>query len=311
MKNLIISHGDGDGVCACAICYQALDKNAIILFAQPFNIEHRFEELFRNGELPSFDNIYIIDIAYNGNIEAYLEYLRGSNKRVIYIDHHFQSLTIKGRYEGVIDTNYSASTLTAYYFHVLTPLEKIGSACDKTIMLAKLDPLYEEAETLRKALAYEPDDDIFRLKLVKELADGKMPSEIEEVIERGNKCEEERNMLYELALKNIEYEDERVIIVNMKPMDLVGRAGSIASRMAIENKKAVFLIYGNSKTIITARSHRDLDINIGKIMHKYYNGGGHKYAGSGNIGNDNDIGRLIKEIPRIVWNGKSCVENCK
>lgn len=308
MKNLIISHGDGDGVCACAICYKALDKNAVILFAQPFNIVHKFDELFRTGELSSFDNIYIIDIAYNKDGEAYLEYLKGCNKRVIYIDHHFQSLSIKGKYEGIIDTRYSSSKLTAHYFNMLTPLETIGSACDKILMLAKIDALYEEAETLRKALVYEPDDDIFRLKVVKLLADGKMPSEIDEVVERGNKCEEERNMLYDLALKRVAYEDEKIIIVNMKPMDLSGRAGSIASKMAIENKKAVFLIYGNSKTIITGRSHRDVDINIGKIMHKYYNGGGHRYAGSGNIGYDDNVARLIKEIPRIVWNGE---RNCE
>lgn len=304
MNNLIISHGDGDGVCACAICYQALNKNALILFAQPFNIINMFKEMFETGEILSFDNIYIIDIAYNGDMEKYLEYLNEYNKRIIYIDHHPQSLIIKERYEGIIDTKYSSSKLTAHYFNILTPLERIGSACDKTLMLAKLDHLYEEAEILRKALVYEPDDDVFRLKVAKELADGKMPSEIEEVIKRGNKCEEERNMLYELALKKIVYEDEKIIIVNMKSKDLIGRAGSIASKMAIENRKAVFLIYGNSKTIITGRSHRDIDINIGKIMHKYFNGGGHKHAGSGNMGYECDVDKLIKEIPKIVHNGE-------
>jgi len=302
MSNLIISHGDGDGVCACAICYNAFGKDAIILFAQPFSITYKMSELFKNNKLQSFDTICIVDISFNTNIDEYLKKLKKQNKRVIYIDHHFQSTMIEGVYDGIINTNYSSSTLTAHYFHMLTPLEKIGSACDKLLMLAKIDPLYREAELLRSALAYEPDDDIFRLRIVKALADGKMPSEIEELSERGKKCEEDRDRLYEIALKKIVYEDDKVMVIDMKPQDLVGRAGSITSKIAIENKKAVFLIYGNSKTIITARCHRDVDINIGKIMHECYNGGGHKYAGSGNTKNY-DIDAIVSQIREVVWGG--------
>lgn len=304
MSNLIISHGDGDGICACAICYRALKKDAIILFAQPFNIELVFKKLSDNNELHSFDNFYIVDVGYNNNIKKYLDELKNNKKKITYIDHHPQSLVIKKIYKGIINTDYSSSTLTAHYFHILTPLEKIGSACDKTILLSKIDPLYKEAEILRKALIYDVNDDIFRLKVVKELADGKLPSEIDEVLEREGKSDDKNNTLYNLAINNIKYEDEKIIIIDLKPIELFGMAGNIASRIAIENMKAVFLIYGNNRTIITARCHRGMDINIGLIMQKYYNGGGHKYAGSGTASVDIEVEKLIDDIKKIIWSEK-------
>lgn len=307
MKKVIISHGDGDGICACAIAFQALDKNAEVYFIQPYNLHSLLWKLIESGEIDNVDEIFIIDLAYSEKTGKCIDEIlhRTSGKcSITYIDHHKTSLEIKDKHPsvgGMININFSSSELCSYYFNKLGFLAKIGSASDKITMLSKLDTLYEEVEMLRKAIAVGGSDDDFKKGIMKKLSEGKMPSEIEEIEERANNCDEKRNMLLKDIWNNIVYEDKNIIIFNMIGINIKGHAGSIASSIAIEKKKMVFIIYGSRRTIITCRSHYSIPINVGDFLYKYLSGGGHENAGSASYNGEN-IKELIKKIPEWFYN---------
>ena len=295
-KRLIISHGDGDGICACAIAYKALDENAVVVFSQPFDLHFMLGNLLYSGKIHEFHEMYIIDLACSEKTKKFLEEIETKTKcSICFIDHHKISLSIKGRYRGIINTEFSASTLTAHYFNMLTHLSKIGSASDKITMLSKLDDFYEEVELLRKAIAINGNDDKFRFEIMKELASGKRPSEIKQLVEKAITCEEERGRYMKDVLSKIVYKDDYIMIINANGMDIRGHAGSIASSIAIKENKMVFLIYGMKKTVITGRSHHKIKVDVGEFMRKYFKGGGHKNAGSALI--QGDVDKIIIKIP--------------
>lgn len=305
MKNvLIFTHGDGDGICAGAITHRALIGKKVnyitIIFTQPFDFHHKLNDLISNGDAEQFDTIFILDLAYKSNIEPHLATLERS-KQIIYIDHHTNSLDIQNRYDGVINVEYSTSMLCSHYFNVLTPLAKLGSVCDKKLMLVRDDRILKEAELLRKALTCDVTDDDFRNDVLLFLSYGElMPSEMPEIIDRARRSDEERDRLLEIAQKNIAYRDDNLTIINLRGIDLSGHAGNIASHFAIENRGTAFIIYGEAKTIITGRSHKDVyKLHIGNMM-RNYGGGGHRTAGSGNIKNNEDPALVIEKIRQEV-----------
>jgi len=285
-ENLIISHGDGDGLCACAITYRALGGDADVYFAQPFDLHKLLKKLMDDGTIYRYHEIYIVDIAYTKKTKAILKKLVNKAKPrnyIYYIDHHKSSIPIEDdipQCRSVINTNFSASELCAFYFSQLTLLARIGSASDKITMLSKIDALYAEVETLRKALAVVGIDDEFRMRVMKRLSQGKMPTEIGEVVDKAKICDSEREGYMDIAWNSIVYEDDNVVIINANGHDMQGHAGSIASEISIHKKKMAFLIYGKDKTIVTGRSHNRIEVDVGEFMRKYLSGGGHKNAGS-------------------------------
>ncbi|MHC1581748.1 MAG: DHHA1 domain-containing protein, partial [Candidatus Syntropharchaeia archaeon] len=67
---------------------------------------------------------------------------------------------------------------------------------------------------------------------------------------------------------------------------IYGFAGATASKIAIEKKKVVFLLFQIDSQpdmfMVTARTHRDINVDLNKVMSKI-GGGGHKYAAAGRI----------------------------
>ena len=310
---LIISHGDGDGICACAIAYHALKEDAVVLFAQPFDLHLLLKNMIEKGEIHKFREIYIIDIAYTKKTKKMLEKVLEchSPKPYIYwIDHHKSSLKVEEdfpQFKCVVDNNYSASELCAFYFDQLTPLARIGSASDKITMLSRIDDMYDDVESLRMALAVAGVDDVFRFKIMKKLSRGQMPSEIPELTEKAKICDDERKKFLKLAWDRIVYEDDDLIIINANGENIQGHAGSIASDIAIKKSKMVFLVYGMHKTIVTGRSHRRIKINVGEFMRKHMSGGGHKNAGSSAF--YGDVDDLIKQLPKWFYEECELVKN--
>jgi len=301
-RRLIISHGDGDGVCACAIAYRALKEDVIVLFAQPFNLHLLLNKMMESGEIYDFREIYIIDIAYSKKTKKMLKKLlecHSPKPYVYWIDHHKSSLKVEDdfpQFKCVVNNDYSASELCAFYFDQLTPLARIGSASDKMTMLSRMDDMYDDVESLRMALAVVGVDDVFRFKIMRKLSRGMMPSEIPEIAEKAKICDDERKKFLELAWNSIAYEDDDLIIVDAHGKNIQGHAGSVASEIAISKGKMVFLIYGVDKTVITGRSHKRIEVNIGDFMRKYLSGGGHKNAGSSTF--YGDIKGLIEQLPK-------------
>lgn len=293
---LIVSHGDGDGICACSITYMNLIE-PVVIFAQPFNISDRLFRAYVDGILDDIEEIYILDIAFSDELEKVLERI---DKKVTYIDHHSTSKKAVEKYGGIYHSDFSASQLASYYFRFPHYLAIMGAICDKTLLVTKKFHLFNEAELLSKSLVYDVYDDVFRLNLVKNLVEGKKPSEIQEVIERAKKSDEKRKELHELSKNRIIFENHDFLVIDMRDKkDVFGYVGKIATDLCIEKQKTVFVVYdlkNEDKTIITGRAYRENNsIHIGKIMERY-GGGGHRFAGSGYINKKMSLERLIDEL---------------
>ena len=303
-RNLIYTHGDGDGICAGAIAHQFLTKRCEmvdVVFSQPFDLNIILEQMTNNGNINNYDAVFFIDLAFKPEIEPYLEALR-QRVEVTYIDHHVESLAIQGRFKGVISTDYSASMLCSHYFNILTPLGKLGSVCDKKLMVTKDDDIFEEAELLRKSITCDVHDDAFRRDVLLFLSYTEcLPSEFSDILNRAEKSDDDRNKIMEMADKNILYGDDTLTIIDLHGVDLLGHAGSVASHYAIDKKGVAFVLYGEEKTVITGRSHKGLNhLHIGSMMKKY-NGGGHMNAGSGVVEKDEDTKALALQLKETVY----------
>ena len=95
MKNVIICHGDGDGVISGAIILASLNGETKIVITQPFlldkiNIEEDVEE------------IYVVDIAVNNkDVDMTLSFAKKYvNQIVLWVDHHAGSEILSGILSG-------------------------------------------------------------------------------------------------------------------------------------------------------------------------------------------------------------------
>jgi RecJ-like exonuclease len=280
-KRLIISHGDCDGICSAAIALMKY-PGANLSFAQPFTIVEDIRRAIKTYGKPNL--LVMLDIAYSKGLKMELD--RMKDVEVTFIDHHPSSSEISGaNITATVNTKMSTSQLAASYFGISTRLAEIGAIGDKVLMVSKLEPLLNEAELIRKSLSYDVMDDDFRNFLCRELVKGKMPSEIDDVVRRAMIMERVLQESIETAKKNIIFENDRVIVIKY-PGDIYGHAGTTASRIAIEKRRVVLLMFKVQNQpdmwMITARTHRGINVDLNKIMKKL-NGGGHKYAAAGRV----------------------------
>jgi len=157
-KQIVITHGDCDGICAAAIAIKQLNDPAIY-FAQPFNLNGLLNKLIRTEDCHNI-KLYIFDIeGREDNLSSYL----GHFGEVVFIDHHNGSFLFLVVFKGRYDIYRSSSQLTADYFNNNDSyLATIGTVCDKMLRLARADKLYKEADLIRKALVYDIKDDDFK-----------------------------------------------------------------------------------------------------------------------------------------------------
>ena len=297
VKTLIISHGDCDGICSAAIALMKY-QDANLAFAQPFTIVEDMKRAVRLFGKP--DLLIILDIAYSKDMKIELEKMK--DVEVVFIDHHPSSLKVSAPniHTAVVNTSMSASQLTAEYFGGSIILAQIGAIGDKVLMVSKVDPLFNEAELIRKSLAYDVNDNNFRAFLCRKLTEGRMPSEISEVIFRAGEMEKAMNDAVEVAKDNIIFESEKAVVIR-HPGDIHGYAGATASKIAIEMKKVVFLLFRVDTQpdviMVTARAHRDINVDLNKVMNKI-RGGGHKYAAAGRIpvGREDMVVKLAEDL---------------
>lgn len=297
MENIyMVTHGDGDGICAAAIALKtirAAGSKPELIFAQPFTLCKKIREINKTNKTDN--TIYILDL------EAPKEILKikGLFDKIIYIDHHYGSKKIENVFVGRIDMYYSASQLAEFHFQTGdTWLATLGAACDKIVMVHRDDPIRINAEVLRKSLTYDVNDDIFRAYLVDQLSKDQKPVDMPEAVKRSKKADRAFKECRNLAGKNIIFNED--IVITHLGEDFRGVVSATATSLAIEFKKPVFVIYPvENYMVITARSHRDNDINLGKLMERF-SGGGHRVAASGAVRDEKDIGKIADRIRKEV-----------
>ena len=306
-KHIIITHIDGDGICAAALCIQGLQqrnisqKNIKTIFTQPYKLHDLLEILISEHNVSKI-HVYILDLASKNNILPLLQQF----KTTVYIDHHPFSSQLKGSVKGIIDQYRSCSQLVVDYFKLdYTPLVTLGSACDKILLIHKSDPMWNETELLRTALMFNIDDHSFRHKLVNQLVTGKLPSQIKEVEDYSFENNQRIKHFIELANKNIIVDNDVCTISHMGTENAKGYGGIVATKLAINKVKPVFILFKDDRDdviVITSRSHRNNPIDLSIVMNKF-SGGGHAMAAGGVMVGDYTYDEVATNILNVLRQG--------
>lgn len=285
-EHIIITHIDGDGICAAALCMQGLQQRNIsphnikTIFTQPYKLYDLLETLTSEQDVSEL-HVYILDLSSKKNILSLVQQF----KTAVYIDHHPLSLQLKDSgLEGLIDQYRSCSQLVVDYFDMdYTPLVTLGTACDKLLLIHRSDPMWNEIELLRTALMFNNNNPGFRYNLIDKLIDGKLPSKIKEVEDYSIKNKQRIAHFINLANKNILIDNDKCIIAHTGAENSKGYGGIVATRLAINKVKPVFILSKDNREniiIITSRNHRNNTIDLSKVMNEF-GGGGHAMAAGG------------------------------
>ena len=304
IKHVIITHGGGAGICAAAIAVNKLDDPIDIYFSQTYTIQGLIRKLIKTENVDKL-RIYIMDLHLN---DATITLLKRFNK-VVYIDHHPNSMDLVGIFPGKIDQYKSSSQLAAEYFSALkSPLATLGTICDKLLSLPSSDPMLKESMLLQKSIAYNINDESFRTYVVEQLSSGLLPSEIPGVPKRSRCTDDKINQLLKQANENLLEVDDPKCAITYLNENAKGFGRQVARRLIAKRNYPVFLLYPDiprNKIIIIARNNYDLkrkehndntNIDLAKFMSIYFSGGGHPNAAGGAIeGIDNPAIQIVKE----------------
>lgn len=303
----IITHLDGDGICAGALCIQGLQQRSIpskdifIKFTQPYRLNHLLDSVINEQDVSNI-HVYVLDLASRPGVLPLLRQFKSAT----YIDHHIASLELENHgIDGLIDQYRSCSQLVVDYFGMShSRLVTLGSACDKMLILRKADPMWREAELLRTALIFNATYSRFRYNLVYKLANGKMPSDIEEVKDYSSMNNQRIAFFSELISNNILIDNDQCIITHTGTENARGYAGIIATKLAVSNVKPVFVLFRDDRdgvVVITSRCHRDNTLDLSRIMNKF-SGGGHRMAAGGVMVGDYTYDGVAVKILEAVNN---------
>ena len=306
-KHVIITHIDGDGVCAAALCIQGLQqrniplKNIKTIFTQPYKLYDLLELLISEQDVSEL-HVYILDLSSKKNILPLVQQF----KTAVYIDHHPLSLQLKDSgLEGLIDQYRSCSQLVVDYFDMdHTLLVTLGTACDKLLLIHRSDPMWKETELLRTALMFNIDNPGFRYNLIDKLVDGKLPSEIKEVEDYSFKNNQRIAHFMKLANKNILIDNDKCIIIHTGTENAKGYGGIVATKLAINKVKPVFILSKDNREniiVITSRNHRNNTIDLSKVMNEF-GGGGHAMAAGGIMVGDYTYKDVAVRIVNVLKN---------
>lgn len=300
-----VVHGDLDGLISAAILYSYMrnkNKEVKIYTSQPYLLT---QALLKLQNLVDLEALYIIDLGLDVRTWSKAKYLikmLSKSTRVIWIDHHATTLKlalelVNSEITLIFSVDRCASTITYHMFGTDTEdpiffakLAKVGEISDKVLMKDFNKELNKVAEKLVLALSENPSDDTFKMDLVKLWV---MSREFinEEVEMRASIAFRRLKELRKIALNNMIYQSENAVIIDFRKVNAIGYIGLLASRLADELRKNVFIVFtSQSELVVTSRAPSDIRIDLSnKLMNlarKYKgSGGGHPKAFSIRIPN--------------------------
>lgn len=301
VEYIIFAHGDSDGVASAALIYRYLrDKGAFpkVVFSHPAGLLGDLREFAQSSS-----NVFIVDIALNEvhkeEIFALLEKL-SKRGEVVYIDHHplLDGLLASYSFEWVHDTCCSASELTYRYlskkglpdeYSRVALYGAIGDYMDETDWVREAlwqwdkRSIYLESGILTQGLEGSRREHDFKRRVVEHLAENKLPSAMNELVERSiyqaSQDEKLRVWVREHVVK------QGAIAYVLNPPGSVGRAANYARvyggaivGLAAEDRGTTY--------VMSLRAVRGVDLNyllrsLAKKMR--VNGGGHPQAAGARV----------------------------
>ncbi len=296
--DLILSHGDVDGICSAALISR-WRKDVKVFFSHPYGLLEDLKENIKNGP---YDNIFILDISLNERDLNELLALFKQLGNVIYIDHHPLPLGIHiGDIRRVtskfVYSQFACTSELVYRFlerRIPGDLSRvaiyggIGDYMDTTPYMKELlrfwdkRSLYFEAGILINSLERKRGDYDFKRELVNYLRKNLLPSEwrllVGLAIEEAKIEEKLRNWVKD----NVKKVGNIAFVIN--PPGPLSRAAIFAKAVTRAPVGLAGVIRKKDKMIdMSLRANEipmlDLNLILRKLSLKFGgSGGGHKYA---------------------------------
>ncbi|MEM4527932.1 MAG: DHHA1 domain-containing protein [Desulfurococcaceae archaeon] len=293
---LIFTHGDGDGVASAALAKAFLDKKGFtthVIFTHPVGLLGDLKGFLKEGF-----NVIILDIALNENYIEDISRILGEVSRrneVIYIDHH--PLLDKAEFGGNVVflhvPSKSTSELTFNFFHEkgldveysrVAIYGAISDYLDDTTWVKEMldtwdkRSVYLEAGILVEGLEGAGKDYDFKRRVVEHLSMNKLPSSLNELVDKSLKQAIRNEELRIWVKNNVIIRDNVSYVIN--PPGSLGRAANY-SRIYGNTKVGIAVETRGETLVMSLRSDRSIDLNkaLREISRKLkVHGGGHPQA---------------------------------
>jgi RecJ-like exonuclease len=297
-KTMILTHADCDGICAGAIAL-ARFPGAGVFFTKPVSI---CDDL-RNVEA---ERIVIADIAINkADQQTFMQVIQGKKAKVMYFDHHPLQAEAKKRLAGMLETFVhdeaaSTSELIFRHFQKDLPKEMVWPA-----LYGAIGDYSEDTEFVRKNMAswdkraIDFEECVISLgtkneqfssydakrNIVRTLAEGKSPSEIEGLVKSAKDAVKREFELYKVVKRKAKSLGKVGYLTDTPSFGFRGPAALFAATTT--GKPLGICVYKRERYLdITIRSREPLPLN--KIAEQASaavggSGGGHESAAGAKI----------------------------
>ncbi|MEE8168449.1 MAG: DHHA1 domain-containing protein [Candidatus Hydrothermarchaeales archaeon] len=293
---MIFSHGDTDGICSAALAYSKYPE-AELWISTPIG-------LLKDVKACNADLTVICDLAISERDKDALfrEFKRISSKGELnYIDHHPLPLyTLTGDLpctKIMWDTKKSSSELTYRFLNLddmshLALFGAIADYCDSTRFVVEELDFYDkrtislEAGLLSQCLGVSRGDYSFKREIIKELANGKMPSSMQRVVRKALKASKKEWQLYDYVRENV-HELEGLAVIRtpngLSPTKAAKFAiGAAGSPVGLSTQDR------DSYVDISVRKRYDLSLDLNHVLRTIAprlggSGGGHESAAGARI----------------------------
>ncbi|MFQ6086325.1 MAG: DHHA1 domain-containing protein [Candidatus Bathyarchaeia archaeon] len=308
-STVIVAHSDSDGIVAASIV-SIPEKITIDDEHVHFTEPHLLNKTL--GKISPHDKLYILDLAVDqqkkSKVFSELRRLSGGGTEIIYIDHHLITDADLRILNTLPDTTYyhssgpSASQLTSEWVQkkwelseaMLSRIEKLaelGGISDRCIY--PRSPIGErEALILDESWRANSFDHDFRRFLVRELRDGKMPSQIPQAVENYRKAIKMRREVIKKMEQAISFDGPTLLVSSPKER-LHGHVGPALSELANRRRRIAFGIFRPIDAdyfVVCGRAPDDYKggLHLGRLLAEMCagfsgSGGGHKLAAGGRI----------------------------
>ena len=258
------------------------------------------------------DQFFLVDLGLTPRLLKTLNDKAKGKQKVCYLDHHLQSLEqlhlLDNRLEGQVRQGMSAAAVAYEYLGLNGAHSKLAAIADlveycPSDRLRELQSEFganrveEEARILDFAWRYRVDDDVFRLRAARRLAQGKWPSEVSEVKSRYLQMVNEQrwDKAVERVYERIELKHNVALLqFGRRKPSLFGFGSRALSFVArdLGASVAVMLNRRNSLSSVSLRRTGDdkdgQDLDLGKLVHDFtlehgIVGGGHPHSAGAKI----------------------------
>jgi single-stranded-DNA-specific exonuclease len=313
METMIFTHADTDGMCAGAVAL-ARFPGASVFFTKPVSI---CDDL-RSTEA---ERVIITDIAINrADYKRFLDVLQGKDSKILYFDHHPISKEMKKLIDEktelfVHDDKASTSELVYRHFQRELPNEMVWPA-----LYGAIGDYSEDTEFVSKnitnwdkrainfqvcVISLGTKNEEFssydaKRNVVKTLAAGKMPSDIEGLVKSSAEAVKREFELYKVVKRKAKFLGKVGYIADTPSFGFRGPAALFAA--TVTGKPLGMCVYKREKYLdVTMRSSEHIPLN--KLAEQASeavggSGGGHENAAGAKIpfGTLDDFLKRLNEL---------------